>query len=78
MQPMDCGIIECFQRMYIKELVETLIPLPHSRTQNDVVSNHKDLIMWDCCRMIQDSWSYIENTEKSVGQAFNGGRRREF
>ncbi|XP_060819672.1 jerky protein homolog-like [Bombus pascuorum] len=61
-QPMDCGIIECFKRMYRKELLQTIKPLPTCCTQEDAVSNHKLLTMWDCCRMVQDAWMKVENT----------------
>ena len=60
-QPMDRGIIECFRRIYRKKLVETLMPLPNCNTKDDVVTNHNDLILWDCCRMIQDAWSNAKN-----------------
>ncbi|XP_043591834.1 jerky protein homolog-like [Bombus pyrosoma] len=69
-QPTDCGIMECFKRMYRKELVETIMPLPIYYTQEEAVSNHKGLIMWDCCRMVQDAWSNVEDTilEKAWGK----------
>lgn len=61
-QPMDRGIIRCFKRMYRKELVETIMPLVTSNMLDNAILNHKDLIMWDCCRMIRDAWSNVENT----------------
>jgi hypothetical protein len=62
LQPMDCGIIKCFKIMYRIELLETLLPLPNWNTQDIVIRNHKDLMLWDCCRMIKDAWSRVECT----------------
>ena len=62
LQPMDCGIIECFKLMYKKELLETLLPLPNCNTEDNVIRNQNDLILWDCCRMIRDAWLRVENT----------------
>jgi hypothetical protein len=60
-QPIDRGIIPCFKRMYRKELLETLIPIGLYYTMVDVIDNHNTLIMWDCCRMVRDAWSDVNN-----------------
>ncbi|XP_060819667.1 tigger transposable element-derived protein 2-like [Bombus pascuorum] len=60
-EPMECGIIECFRGMYRKELLETLMPLPNCNTQDNVAKNHYDLILWDCCRMIHNAWSNVNS-----------------
>jgi hypothetical protein len=60
-EPMECGIIRYFKGMYRKELLQTLMPLPNCNTQDIVAKLHKDLILWDCCCMIQNAWSNVKN-----------------
>jgi hypothetical protein len=61
MQPMDRGIIACFKRMHRKELLETLMSLPLWYTGEELIDNHKKLTMWDCCRIIHDAWSSVDD-----------------
>ncbi|XP_033314511.1 jerky protein homolog-like [Bombus bifarius] len=58
-QPMDRGIIACFKRKYRKELLETLMPLPICNTEQEVIDNHKQLTLRDCCRIVHDAWSSV-------------------
>ena len=60
-QPMNCGIISSFKRKYRKELVTTLASLPLYNTNDDVIDMHEKLDMWDCCSIVHDAWSYVDN-----------------
>ncbi|XP_060819670.1 jerky protein homolog-like [Bombus pascuorum] len=60
-QPMNSGIIACFKRKYRKELVETLMPLSICNTEKELINIHKELNMWDCCRIVHDAWSYVDD-----------------
>jgi hypothetical protein len=79
-QPMDCGIIECFKRTYRKELLKTLIPLSAYYTQEETVSNQKLLTMWDCCRMIRNAWTKVEDTilKEAWDKIFKGEDEQNF
>ncbi|XP_043591761.1 tigger transposable element-derived protein 2-like [Bombus pyrosoma] len=60
-QPMNCGIITCFKRKYRKELVKALMPLPRYNTRSEVIDIYEELNAWDCCCIMRDAWSYVED-----------------
>ncbi|XP_043592561.1 jerky protein homolog-like [Bombus pyrosoma] len=60
-QPMDHGIIACFKRMYRKELLETIMPLPYYHTEDELIINHDKLKFRDCCRIMRDAWLNVYN-----------------
>ena len=61
-QPMNCGIITCFRREYRKEFLFAITPLSANITKRDVIEHHRNLRMWDCCRIVHDAWSRIDDT----------------
>ncbi|XP_043604800.1 jerky protein homolog-like [Bombus pyrosoma] len=60
-QPMDHGIIACFKRMYRKELLKAIIPLPYYHTEDELIINHDKLEFRDCCRIMRDAWLNVNN-----------------
>jgi hypothetical protein len=59
-QPICAGILLCFIRKYRGELVKTLKSFPMCKTAEDVIYNHKNLGMWDCCRIVDKAWSKVD------------------
>jgi hypothetical protein len=59
--PIRCGIIVCFIRKYRRELARILEPLADSDKEDEVIDNHKDLNMWDCCRIVHRAWSKVDD-----------------
>ncbi|XP_060819671.1 jerky protein homolog-like [Bombus pascuorum] len=59
--PINCGILTCFIRKYRKELAKTLEPLPTCNTEDEVIDIHKNLNLWDCCRIVDKAWSKVDD-----------------
>ena len=59
-QPMNRGIIKCFKRMYRIELLKSIRPLSIFNTVEEMIDLHKELRMWDCCRIVHDAWSFVD------------------
>ncbi|XP_012248288.3 jerky protein homolog-like, partial [Bombus impatiens] len=51
-QPMNRGIISCFKRKYRIELLKTTMPITVGGTEEDMIDVHKQISMWDCCRIV--------------------------
>jgi hypothetical protein len=60
-QPMNCGIISSFKRKYRTELAKTIASLSFRNTEENVIEVHEKLDMWDCCQIVQDAWSYVDD-----------------
>jgi uncharacterized protein (DUF433 family) len=60
-QPICSGIILCFMRKYRRELAKILEPLAENDKEDEVIDNHKDLSMWDCCRIVHRAWSKVDD-----------------
>nr|XP_033195751.1 jerky protein homolog-like [Bombus vancouverensis nearcticus] len=60
-QPMNCGIISCFKRKYRIELLKTAMPITVGGTEEDIIEVHKEISMWDCCRIVHDAWLSVED-----------------
>lgn len=50
-----------FQANVRKELLKKLMPLPNCNTEKELINNHHELNMSDCCRMVYDAWSSVNN-----------------
>ncbi|XP_068967438.1 jerky protein homolog-like [Bombus flavifrons] len=61
-QPMNCGIITCFKRKYRIELLKTIRPLSIYNTEEGVIDLHKELSIWDCCRIVHHAWSHVDDS----------------
>ncbi|XP_012247149.1 jerky protein homolog-like [Bombus impatiens] len=61
-QPMNCGVITCFKRKYRIELLKAIKPLSIYNTEVEVIDLHKELSIWDCCRIVHDAWSHVEDS----------------
>ena len=61
-QPMDCGIIACFKRMYRKTFLDFLMPRPDGISEKQIAYTYSNFQIDSCCCMVHTAWVNVNNS----------------